>query len=149
MDETAQLPNMQSLGFVEALYEDYLKDPQSIPDEWRSYFASFNGDMADSGFRSGPSFKPSSIFNPAGAPSANGHAPAKAAAETRPAAAKPASSNGNGSYVAEAEEKQDKVDQLIRSYRVRGHMAAQLDPLGLRKVPYVEELERGCLVETR
>ena len=24
--------------FVEELYEDYLSDPQSVPDEWRTYF---------------------------------------------------------------------------------------------------------------
>ena len=26
---------------------------------------------------------------------------------------------------------QERIDQLIRNYRVRGHMAAQLDPLGI------------------
>ncbi len=34
--------------------------------------------------------------------------------------------------------RQDKVDQLIRAYRVRGHLLAELDPLGRTKPPYPE-----------
>ena len=43
--------------------------------------------------------------------------------------------NGNGSAalmgVSEAAVRQDRVDPLVRAYRVRGHMVANLDPLGL------------------
>ena len=34
--------------------------------------------------------------------------------------------------------RQDRVDQLIRAYRVRGHLLAELDPLGLPKEVYPE-----------
>jgi 2-oxoglutarate dehydrogenase E1 component len=34
--------------------------------------------------------------------------------------------------------RQDRVDQLIRAYRVRGHLIAQVDPLGLPKDVYTE-----------
>lgn len=34
--------------------------------------------------------------------------------------------------------RQDRVDQLIRAYRVRGHLLADLDPLGLPKEVYPE-----------
>src|SRR6516165_12268633 len=39
-------------------------------------------------------------------------------------------------YMASVEEAtsavlQERVDQLVRNYRVRGHMAARLDPLGI------------------
>ncbi len=34
--------------------------------------------------------------------------------------------------------RQDRVDQLIRAYRVRGHLMAQLDPLGLPKDVFTE-----------
>ena len=33
---------------------------------------------------------------------------------------------------------QDRVDQLIRNYRVRGHMVAAIDPLGLPRPPQPE-----------
>ena len=35
---------------------------------------------------------------------------------------------------------QDRVDQLIRAYRVRGHLVAQLDPLGFPR-PDLPELD--------
>ncbi|HKO93367.1 MAG TPA: 2-oxoglutarate dehydrogenase E1 component [Polyangiaceae bacterium] len=35
---------------------------------------------------------------------------------------------------------QDRVDQLVRAYRVRGHMIAKVDPLGLAR-PHYEELD--------
>lgn len=43
-----------------------------------------------------------------------------------------------GSGTAEAIEKQARVIQLIRSYRVRGHLAAHLDPLGSEPAPQSE-----------
>ena len=85
-----------SLAFVEGLYADYLRDPGSVAADWRAYFDE-QGDRTWSGpLRSGPSFTPSSIFNPPGA--------------------------ANGKYVAEASaaDIQDRADQLIRGYRVRG-----------------------------
>jgi 2-oxoglutarate dehydrogenase E1 component len=108
MDETA-LPNSVSLEFVEKLYQDYLRDPESIQPDWRRYFQALSeGNGFSKGESITPSFKQWSIFSPPGA-SANG-----AAAE-----------EATGAIL------QERVDQLIRNYRVRGHMAAQLDPLGI------------------
>ncbi len=39
-------PNHLSLGFVEALYADYLKNPASVSADWRSYFQSMDGAAA-------------------------------------------------------------------------------------------------------
>ena len=36
--------------------------------------------------------------------------------------------------------RQDRVDQLVRAFRVRGHMIAKVDPLGLPR-PHYEELD--------
>jgi 2-oxoglutarate dehydrogenase E1 component len=33
---------------------------------------------------------------------------------------------------------QDRADQLIRAYRVRGHLAANIDPLGFERHPPAE-----------
>jgi 2-oxoglutarate dehydrogenase E1 component len=56
------------------------------------------------------------------------------------AATKGSTERRNGQPVSEAEEKmlrlarmQDRIDQLVREYRVRGHLIAQLDPLGLTR----------------
>jgi 2-oxoglutarate dehydrogenase E1 component len=105
-------PNVHSLAFVEALYARYLGEPSSVPEQWRRYFESL---PADEPFarnpRLEPSFRPSSVFNP------------------------PATGNGSAG-LAERDAGadlalQDRVDQLVRSYRVRGHMIARIDPLGL------------------
>ncbi|MDZ4861550.1 MAG: 2-oxoglutarate dehydrogenase E1 component [Candidatus Hydrogenedentes bacterium] len=39
-------PNSLSLAFVEGLYEDFLHDPASVPQEWTAYFLSLNGASA-------------------------------------------------------------------------------------------------------
>ena len=103
--------NSHSLSFVEELYEQYLRDPNAVDSDWREYFAALRRSAGGNGagIRTKPSFKPRSVFNPAGA---NGGATGQ---ETDFAALN----------------LQDRVDQFIRAYRVRGHMIAELDPLGL------------------
>src|SRR5262245_35700745 len=69
--DPAELPHSVSLEFVEALYADYLRDPESVPPDWRRYFQSLsdgNGNSKNQAIE--PSFKPWSIFNP---PSAGGN----------------------------------------------------------------------------
>jgi 2-oxoglutarate dehydrogenase E1 component len=120
--------NTLSLAFAEGLYADFLDDPQSVSKDWQTYFATLG---QDSNFASkpklGPSFQPSSLFG-AASPRTNG------AAKT----------NGNGAPVlqgvSEAAVRQDRVDALVRAYRVRGHMMAQIDPLGLPR-PRQPELD--------
>jgi 2-oxoglutarate dehydrogenase E1 component len=115
-----KLPNSVSLEFVEALYTDFLRDPDSVPQDWRDYFQGLSGgNGSGTSQRLTPSFKTWSIFNP------------------------PAVS-GNGAVTEEATTAllQERVDQLIRNYRVRGHMAAQIDPLGIPR-PAPVELDLG------
>lgn len=102
-------PNAASLPFVEELYESYLRDPFAVPADWRDYFSALPAHGAS---RVVPSFHPRSVFNPG-----NG------------AAASPRHSLVPG--LSDAVVLQDRVDQLIRAYRVRGHMIAEIDPLGL------------------
>lgn len=107
------LPNSLSVGFVENLYANYLEDPASVSADWRRYFKEISG-----GARPGkrprmePSFQPASIFNPRSARDGNGSATVRE---------------------LEMAVLQDRVDQLVRAYRVRGHMIAQIDPLGIRQ----------------
>jgi 2-oxoglutarate dehydrogenase E1 component len=103
-----KLPNSVSLEFVEALYSDFLHNPDSVSQDWRSYFQGLSEGNGSSKTQTAPAFKSWSIFNPP-------------------------SVGGNGAVAEEATTAllQERVDQLIRNYRVRGHMAAQLDPLGI------------------
>jgi 2-oxoglutarate dehydrogenase E1 component len=107
MSNQVNLPSSLNLPFVEELYDSYLANPQSVSAEWRHYFQQIT---------SGDGRKPRTV---------------------PPAGPTTAESNGavalGGMDVALL---QDRVDQLIRAFRVRGHNIAQIDPLGLpRPVP--------------
>lgn len=105
----------QSLSFVEGLYADYRRDPASVPPDWRSYFDEMDRENGSTPqWRPGPSFRGCSVFNPPA-----GH---------------------NGRPVVEVAVLQDRLDQLVRNYRVRGHTIARFDPLGLPR-PHPPELE--------
>jgi 2-oxoglutarate dehydrogenase E1 component len=105
------VPGTLNLSFLEGLYADYLRDRESVLPEWRDYFDRLgNGDGATP--KLGPSFRPFSLFNPPSARPVDG--------------------------VLEA--KQERVDQLIRAYRFRGHMIARINPLGFPR-SYPPELD--------
>jgi 2-oxoglutarate dehydrogenase E1 component len=119
-DDLASVPNSMSLGFIEDLYAAYLRDPSSVSADWRRYFRSLgNGNVALVPPRQGPSFRPASVFNP---PGRDGRAPSENVRELEMALL------------------QDRVDQLIRAYRVRGHLVANIDPLGMPR-PHLPELD--------
>jgi len=111
--------NSQSLEFIEGLYQRFLREPDSVPERWRRYFADeFDGQAANGRPRIGPSFPRHSLFNPP-APGGNGVV-----------------TDGRLSEAA----LQERVDQLIRNYRVRGHRVANIDPLG-QPAPHPPELD--------
>jgi 2-oxoglutarate dehydrogenase E1 component len=110
MNQTEQSPASSNLAFIEGLYADYLRDPNTVSLEWQNYFRSFlNGEAKTATSQLGPSFPTRSLFNP---PSIE-----TAGRETT------ISLSPNGSL-------EERVIQMIRNYRVRGHRIAQLDPLG-------------------
>ncbi len=113
-------------AFIAELYARYLDDPQSVDASWRGFFAELGEEpKAFLRDREGPAWggKRGQIIE-----EGNG-------------AAVPATGNANG-HAALAELPQDArlatLDaihalQLIRAYRVRGHLIADLDPLGLER----------------
>ena len=122
-------PNSLSLGFIEALYADYLADPASVSADWRRYFQQLtNGSRGRRRARARRSARRACSIPPS---------EAGARAGRRPRAN------------LEMALLQDRVDQLIRAYRVRGHMIAKVDPLGMPRPraagvgPGVLRLHRG------
>jgi 2-oxoglutarate dehydrogenase E1 component len=121
-----------SPSFAEALYRRYRADPQSVEPDWRTYFQALEATV------SGPSWArsnwppsdtdaltagldPTQMEIVAKPPKP---APGKAVAEAKPAA--PAAAD-----IAAAALDSIRASTLIRTYRVRGHLLADLDPLGL------------------
>src|SRR5215472_12776264 len=92
--------------YVEALYEQYLQDPASVPAAWRDYFRQLQAGVARE--------------------TARGPIEAELLARAHgPRAAAPATTAGG--MDAMAAEKQAAVIRLIEAYRGRGHQLATLD----------------------
>ncbi|WIO75488.1 2-oxoglutarate dehydrogenase E1 component [Porticoccaceae bacterium LTM1] len=101
--------------YVEALYEQYIHDPNSVADEWRAFFDSLP--RVDGA--AGPDTSHATIQQ---------HFELLGRRKARMAPAP-----GSGGINIEHERKQVKVLQLIAAYRSRGHTKAKLDPLALQK----------------
>ncbi len=104
--------------YVEALYEQYVADPASVDARWRDYFKTLT--VAPAREASHRSIQ-AAIAERARLP------------RSAPASAEPAGLSA----------KQGAVSRLIQIYANRGHLVAQLDPLGLikRERPRVLDLE--------
>ena len=91
-------------SYIEDLYEQYLVSPDSVDPKWKSYFDGFKGREA-------------------------GDVPHSAViahiAEAGRNASSAAANAGGG------DERERNVGRLITAYRSRGHLGANLDPLGL------------------
>ena len=107
-------------GYLEDLYEQYLEDPNSVAPAWRQYFSDLKG----------------------GAGSETAHSAIRERLVAR--LQRPAAHNGGeAALTGGASAKQGAVSRLIQVYANRGHLVANLDPLGLqeRAKPYVLDLE--------
>jgi len=148
-----------SLAFLEELFEQYQSDPASVPADWRTYFEELHaGRPATANGRpplvrepvaggAAPAVLPPTpnLVTPDGI--ATAHAVAIANGEVKLAAAPAGEAMPLPLPVATGsagEERvaflQDRVDQLVRAYRVRGHLMAEIDPLG-RPRPGLPELD--------
>ncbi len=109
-------------GYVDELYESYLTDPNSVPEDWRAYFEklpSVEGTMGSD-------------------------VPHSAVREYFLLEAKNRSrvqKMGASAVSSEHERRQVRVLHLISAYRNRGHQVASLDPLGLMAREAVPDLE--------
>lgn len=130
-------------AYIEELFADYQKDPNSVPEEWRSFFA----DQPDS--------KEDAIKNAEGASWKRSNWPIQANGElvsaldgdwssvdgpidekklgdkikaNAEAAGKPLSAD----EIQKSARDSIKAIMMIRAYRARGHLHANLDPLGIQ-----------------
>lgn len=99
--------NTYSLDYIDDLYVRYIQDPSSVSEGWRKYFEEFSLSTQSEKYMS------------------------EAEADSSPSIS--TSTIPDALWLARM---QERVDQLVREYRVRGHLMAKLDPLGLsRKGP--------------
>ena len=112
--QTSSALSGANADYIEMLYEQYLKDANSVPSEWQTYFSSLattkQGDISHAAIRE--------RFL------ALGQQPARIITSSE----------------AIVEHKQAAVTDLVNAYRRLGHMHANVDPLGLIKAPDIPDL---------
>ncbi|MFK8113441.1 MAG: 2-oxoglutarate dehydrogenase E1 component [Rubripirellula sp.] len=110
--------NSYSLDYIDDLYVQYVRDPSSVSETWRQYFEQFL------------------VVHPAPTTQASRNK-AKDPSDAKPGAdpqVEPSASSSGDIRHDQAiwlSRIQDRVNNLVREYRVRGHLIADLDPLGL------------------
>ncbi len=119
-------------AFIAELYEHYLEDPNSVDPSWRGFFEELKDDA-------------NSVCAELKGPDWAREAPPRIIGNGK-AAASGAGANGAAVVAPLGDVRRASLDsiralQLIRSYRVRGHLLAKLDPLGLKQPEHHPELE--------
>ncbi len=109
-----------NVDFLEAQYARYLADPNSVEPSWRDLFTSL-----------GREGKPLVIDGLELRRPKNGHANGKNGVQA---------SGGSEAYAL-----QSRVDQMVISHRLRGHLAATLDPLGFPRPPLDHVADAGMV----
>ena len=133
-------------AYVESLAEAYRRDPNAVDAEWRDFFGAMNDDAgAVAQMARGPAWK-----KPNWPVAANGELVSALDgnwAQTEVAVTEKLKSKAAavGTPVSDAEIQRAARDSvraitMIRAYRMRGHLHANLDPLGLERAKDDEEL---------
>ncbi|GGX53399.1 2-oxoglutarate dehydrogenase E1 component [Saccharospirillum salsuginis] len=108
--------------YLDEMYEAYLADPNSVPEQWRSVFDKLPN-INDQVTTDTP------------------HAPVRDHFLLLGKSKKVAADTLAPSLVSDHERKQVRVHQLATAYRFRGHQIAKLDPLGLFEREPVPDLD--------
>jgi 2-oxoglutarate dehydrogenase E1 component len=101
----------QSLAFIESLYGQFCEDPSTVPEEWQQYFQDWAPEAGAESITSRAA-QSGTLFRSGGV--------------------------ATGVDQLKSLVLQERLDGMIRAYRVRGHVKAQLDPLGLPRAGHPE-----------
>ena len=116
--------------FINEFYADYISDPSSLPDSWRKFFDGLSEDeklIYDN--LKGPSWSPEKKIKRRFKISKD-----KKSQEDK-------STDINSNSVKQASQDSVRAIMLIRAYRIRGHLIANLDPLSIQKKEEHPELK--------
>ena len=117
-------------AFLEGLFAQYLSNPASVDPEWQAYFASLGEqDLSPAQLGRGPAWRrdqrpPIPKDEITGALSGQ-TAPVKTAASAKSAPAKAVEGQNARAFAQDS----IRAVQLVRAYRIIGHLEADLDPL--------------------
>ena len=117
--------NKSNSAFIEQMYLQYINHDPNLPSSWKNYFEEI-GEEIDTIVNeiNGPSWSPK-----------KNKISLKNVRETSKE-----NSQINGLELVKSNANSIKAVAMIRSYRQRGHLIAKLDPLGMMKSEYLDEL---------
>ncbi|MBS0526970.1 MAG: 2-oxoglutarate dehydrogenase E1 component [Proteobacteria bacterium] len=126
--------------FIEELYARFLEDPDKVDPDWRAFFEALAEERGD---------VLAEVRGASWAPNKARVIDVPDAEMPRLAANRNVKANGGAMPLAGAGEEAiraaaydtSRAFMLIRSYRIRGHLEADLDPLGLIRPPLHRELD--------
>ena len=107
-----------NMSFIEEFYSDYLNNPAKLPEGWKMFFDGLK-DSQDviSKDLLGPSWTPKKI---------------KKIIENKKENGKENQEISSSNFVEQSTKDSVRAIMLIRAYRIRGHLIANLDPLGIQ-----------------
>tara|TARA_B100000963_G_scaffold294572_1_gene265226 strand:- start:18636 stop:21521 length:2886 start_codon:yes stop_codon:yes gene_type:complete len=114
--------------FINEFYADYISDPSSLPKSWREFFA-------------GLSDKEKLIYNDLKGPSWSRERKLKPIISKEKKDSESIQPETNVETIKESTKDSVRAIMLIRAYRIRGHLIANLDPLSLQKKEEHPELK--------
>ena len=119
--------------FIKELYLKYLNNPKSIPQSWVDFF---------DGLDESQEIIEKELLGPSWSPKKNNNLKTQILEKEL---SKDKDESINGSLIQkenyeEEKEQSIKATALIRAYRIRGHLIADLDPLGMMERKYLHEL---------
>ena len=115
--------------FIKEVYLQYLKNPANVPQSWKDFFDGLDEDKE---------IIKKEILGPSWSPKKNNNLSTNILKENL------TDNNQISTQNTEVSEKEKensvKAIALIRAYRIRGHLIANLDPLGMMERKYLEDL---------
>ena len=140
--EATSFLNGTNAQFVEQMYDAWLANPGSVDQSWQAYFSQLGEQsLSPTQLGRGPAWKRDAKKDiPAGdlIAALTGQQPPAAAKPGKGAKPAPAAPAGNTTEAAKAS---IHAVQMIRAYRMIGHLEADLDPLALTPRPQQTTLD--------
>ena len=116
--------------FINEFYADYISDPNSLPESWRKFFEGLSDDekLVYDNLR-GPSWSPVKKIK-------------KSKVKLNDKfQSEEISKDLNSDSIKQASKDSVRAIMLVRAYRIRGHLIANLDPLSIQKKEEHPELK--------
>ena len=132
--KTSFLAGMNS-EFINEFYADYISDPKSFPEGWKNFFDGLSDDqnLIFENLR-GPTWSPEKKFKKLEETSED----KKELVED--------SINIDTKSAKQASKDSVRAIMLIRAFRIRGHLIANLDPLSIQKKKSIQNLSQKQMV---